>query len=389
MKIYSRVFVILALFCCVAVCAWQPWVHNRRNVTMSVTTAGDTAEVHTVTVKMTSDSGVFIDSVFFTNDTSQHVVCSVRTPLQAMIFTLAGNTGNLTKLDTVGIGVVGCTAVFAAQELGIEYDLSTGADSTIATALDSLVDIWNKATNLKDTINAQDSGTYIKLVSKFGEEKLTQRWSMKMTTDSTDTSSHTGMFSENDICDSLVAFINADDSASVYVTAAVATDTSTTFTITSNDPGVPIHSVSVTGSDTMSSAATQENVTSWSSVQDTFALGEPPGFAGSEWGGIQGRFLVESTLTTTKQGIGLKDSIYIQLWRKRFLGGTAVWDVLDADSCADSPCSLWVHHIDAAGTDTLLGEQLYLYVRVADSASDTTATILYPVLEDYDLQIDK
>jgi hypothetical protein len=386
-NIWGLVFVWM--LCFAVATAWQPWVHDRENVALTVTTAGDTAEVHTVTVKLTSDSGLFLDSVFFTNDTSQHYVASLKPPVQIMIFTLAGNTGDATKLDTVGIGTVRCSVAFAAETLGVDYDLSTGADSTIATAYDSIVDIFNSKAALTDSVDAQDSGTYIKFVSLFGEEKFTKRWSMRLSSDSTDTAAHATQLSKNAICDSLVALINGDDSAAVYLTAAVATDTSTTFTLTSNDPGVPIHNVSVTGSDTMASAVTQENVTSWSSLQCTLALEEPAGMAGNEWGGISGRFLVESTTTTNSQGIGLKDSVYIQLWARKYLGGTAVWDVIDADSCADSPCSLWVHHIDAAGTDTLLKEDVFLYIRIADTSSDTSATLYYPVLKDYDLQIDK
>jgi hypothetical protein len=383
-------FIVVALFIGQAMSDARS-THDYSNISLSIVATGDTAEVHTVTVKLTSDSGLFLDSVFFTNDTSQHYVASLKPPVQTMIFTLAGNTGDLTKLDTVGIGVVRCSVAFAAETLGVDYDLSTGADSTIATAYDSIVDIFNSKAALTDSVDAQDSATYIKFVSLFGEEKFTKRWSMRLSSDSTDTAAHVTQLSKNAICDSLVALINGDDSAAAYLTAAVATDTSTTFTLTSNDPGVPIHSVSVTGSDTMASAVTQENVTSWSRKLDTIAL--TPAIVtdpiGPNYRGFDGFFKVVASPTTT-QGIGSSDSVYLQLWSAKEKGGATEYTVLAGDTCNACPCSLeYTLPPDTARAAITLGEKLFIWVQIADSASDTTCSILYPFRQDYIIYEDK
>jgi len=127
--------------------------------------SGDTARILKIQPKLAIDSQIYVCTLTIPHlktDSIHDVTWTA--PLQTMIFSLAGNTGNLTKLDTVGIGVVGCTATLAGGDLGMEYDLSTGADSTIATALDSICAIWNAVVGLDDSLDMEDSATYIKII---------------------------------------------------------------------------------------------------------------------------------------------------------------------------------------------------------------------------------
>ena len=399
----------LCLLCMGVVGASDRTIHERDSVEMQITTVGDTAQVTTFYVESAVDSFLYIDSFSYQADTTKHKTITYQTlarrvaitptsaldsfmyidsirgcadtvgwasPVQVMRFILTGNTGDVTKLDTVGIGVVTCSVAFAGGEtLGIEYDLSTGADSTIATALDSIVAIFNGATNLTDSVEAEDSATYIKLISSFSQEAFGGRWSLVMSSDSTD--SNSSITSIAMVCDSMTAYINAkagtsdslvaSDSGTYYVvqnlhggdttlntgwmvvpqdtaqdtatsyavtieeivdslvskigasanldsfiTVAKASDTS--YTITADDPGVLFYAC--VDDSAQDSALTQANVTSRSIMCDTIRLVYTISADGQQYKGVNGVFYLDSTLQVdstlrANQGISIIDSAEI------------------------------------------------------------------------------
>jgi hypothetical protein len=346
-------------------------IDETRTALFETTTAGDTAMVIAFTVSQGLDSHDYLDTFVTGSGAEDSTVAKWTSPLQTMIFALAGNTASPTKLDTAGIGVVGCTAVFAAQELGIEYDLSSGADSTIETAVDSIVDIWNKRTNLKDSIVAQDSVTYVKLVSKFGQAKFTARWSIKMTTDSTDTAG--AITTVGMVCDSMNAAINAALSA---VLSSVIHATEDSFLVTSDDPGLPFtvyfgDSISDNG-DTVHG---QLNVTSYSGKTDT--IKNLVGLIRSD-GNLYPEIIriVLKPCTTTAQGLGLSDSGYLWLWTVF----ADEYHLLKADTCAELPCTLRLPY--ASVDDSLFKQKLALGWRIADTTSDSVMIVL-----EYDIDV--
>jgi hypothetical protein len=96
----------------------------------------------------------------------------------------------------------------------------TGAVSvanTVASIIDSLVAIINAKTGLKDSVLAQDSGTYIKLISKNGGDVMA-RWTQIVNDSTLDTLIHPGVSTVAMACDSLTAKINAS-AAATYLTA--------------------------------------------------------------------------------------------------------------------------------------------------------------------------
>lgn len=356
--------------------------HKYDNVTVSITTAGDTAEVTTRMPVVAVDSFVYIDTFSYHADTTAHKTITWLSPLQVARITP-------TAIDSST--VYSCSVAFQAQTLG--FDLDPGdAYVTAAKICDTITYLFDNTTNLKDSIDAQDSTTYVKIVSKFSEKTFTGNWAVHYGvtggTGTLDTGANGGgtVTTKAMICDSMVAKINANTGLDSFLTAVV-TATDTTFTITSDDAGVLFWDSSLNPADTYSTVTrTQANVTSWSSSSDTVEL-DPAIIAASginwNWTGINSFFKIAASADTT-WGIGKKDSVKLRLLSKRLKG--AAWEitVLAQDSCAACPCSLeYVLPPDTARAAITIGENLFLYWLVKDSASDTTKDILYPINLDY------
>ena len=358
-------------------------VSDFENITFPIVTTGDTAQVSKITPILGVMGFGYIDSMSYNADTGDHVTLTWTSPMQAMILSIGPITATPTLIDTTILLTVGCTVVFAgADELGIEYDTETGADATLATAIDSIVDIFNKRTNLKDSVLAQDSGTYIKLVSKIGEGAQEGPWTMQLSTDSMDTAGCPDSVTLAMICDSMVATINADDSASAHVTAY---DSSTFYITQAVDPGLLFYHTFLNHADTHGTlAASQANVTSRSRHGDTILLA--PLFVGEShnYAGIYATFKIDSAITQS-QGIGLSDSAYLFLAAWRSNAGTSEYFLLDSDSCNALPCSLRAAHPMQNGSDTLLKRELHFYYELSDTASDTTDNIILRLNMDYEL----
>jgi len=380
-KILATYLTVLLLAYVYANAGGTKTYHVTRYAEMQVTTAGDTAEVFTVTVKLTSDSGLFKDSVFFTNDTSQHYVASFLAPVQIMILTPDAGAVDSSTDFSIDFAFAG------GDTLGFDVNIGD-AYVTVAKLCDTITSLINATTNLTDTVSAEDSGTYVKIISLFSEEVLTGRWSMIIDTSGgtegiPDTASR--VFDRDEICDTLVALINGDDSAAVYLTAAVVTDT--TFTVTSNDPGVPIHVVSVTGSDTMAAANTQNNVTSSSQVNDTL-IEYPISLTSDDFRalGMNGWIILDHySLGDTLYGVGISDSASLWLRMYRVVAGNKMYRTLDSVLCGDIPCTLHVARIPALANDTVFYEGFYINYYISDTASDVVLNRRYPIYIDFNL----
>lgn len=348
--------------------------HKIDTLELNIDDWGDTAQVSKITPTLAIMGFEYLDTVSYQPDTTAHQTISWTSPQQIMTFTLAGNTGDLLVLDTVGIGVVGCTISFQAQDLGVSYDLSTGADSTIATAYDSIVARFNLVAALTDSVDAQDSGTYIKFVSLIGEGVLKGPWTMLMSTDSTDTASAIDSVTIAMICDSMTTAINADAGLDSFMTAF----DSTTFYITqSDDKGVLFYHTFLNHADTHGTlVASQANVTANSEFTDTILLIPTTNKFRDHYTGIYGTFILDSSLQTDI-GVGLSDSVQITLATGRNYRGTSL-ELFELDSATQAPagslpCTLRVSHDPAvAGADTLIKENWYLIIHVSDTANDTT-----------------
>lgn len=250
------------------------------------------------------------------------------------------------------------------------------ARASLATFCDSITAYINATSDLTDSVEAQDSATYVKIVSLFSQETFTERWVFLLDT----TAAVAGSLGTKDqtictaamVCDSMVVKVNADDTASVYVTAANSGDTA--FTITSNDNGLGFSYFSDDFADTVS---TQGNVTSWSTNWDTLQLDIPLMDLGFQVTDMWLRVTLNAC-SVTAQGLGNSDSCEMKLYsaigrtlakqngRDSVLGDTLV--MIRHDTGTTIPYTLV---LDTSSIETSLLERLVLEYLIADSATDS------------------
>jgi hypothetical protein len=238
---------------------------------------------------------------------------------------------------------------------------------------------------LTDSVTAEDSVTYIKLVSNFSGGQFAGRWSMIMVvaggTGTLDSAAHASQATVAMICDTMVAKINADAGLDSFMTAA---DATTSYTVTSDDAGVLFFGASfggtgasLTADSLQDTTHTQANVTSQSSYQDTIDLISLI-YDDFDMAGYQLVAILDSS-TTVAQGLGLSDSGYLWLYTTRRIGyGSDSVEMFLLDSAVANSLPLRLECKVGADTtgggvdpDTLFKERFQLVYRVTDTASDT------------------
>lgn len=302
-------------------------------------------------------------------------------PSQKMIFTIGVVTATPTLIDTITIGPIGCTVVYASTgERGIEYDPSTGADATLAVALDGIKALWDAFDDLDDSISCEDSGTYLKLRSLESEIDFGGRWSMQLgssagaPTDSLDTASV--ITTDTIAVEGMAAAINLDATLAAAITASTSNDT---LILTSDDAGTPFTWIGAdsTGDHTGDTNTIVVNVAGNSTIQDTFDLVQLI-HDNYVYNQVYASFVLGAS-ATEKQGYGLSDSGY--LWLYTVFNG--VFHLLDSAVANSLPVTLTVRLPDSIdishGMDTLFKERLSLVWRVSDTASDTIMNVTHSI----------
>ena len=256
--------------------------------------------------------------------------------------------------------------------IGVEKDYASGV-ATVAALIDTLVALINGKAGLTDSVTAEDSVTYIKLVSNFSQVSLgDERWTMIMVVaggaGTLDSAAHVSLPTVAMVCDSMVAAINASDSGA-YFTAA---DATTNYTVTSDKKGLTFH---IAPTDTVQdddSATTQENVMSWSSDSATVKVCKTAGFLH-----VDGFFILEPPSPGQHGGLDSADSAILTLYTTKALGRKAI----ARDTCASPPCTLdfIIPYVNIAGSDSVLYHDLEIHLWVSDSTSDTTQTVEFPL----------
>lgn len=169
------------------------------------------------------------------------------------------------------------------------------------------------------------------------------------------------------VCDSMAAYINAA-ACSSFVTAA---DSTTAYYIHSDSLG---WAFDVYLADTATdSVHTVANVTSWSSVKDTFplfSLTHP-----TKYCNLYGQVILPASHVTA-QGYGLSDSGWIWLY--------AEWEGTSHLICSTVseglPCTLWVNQPDTSDiADTLWKDHIHVVIEVADSATDSSMAPIHSI----------
>lgn len=364
MRIYKPQILFL-LFLTIAVSVWSGIVSHRVEVIkIEINDRNDTAQISTIHTLTIVDSFDYIDTFSYQYDTGAHQTIKWTSAVQQMIITPTVDTAS----------AYACSVGFATDTLGIVFDASLTAP-VLDSLIDSLVAQLNAVVGLTDSIDFQDSVTYIKVVSLFGQRKFTARWKCEFGitggAGTIDTASHASLITMPMVVDSLVAAINADAGLDSFMTAANSGDTG--YTITSDDKGVLFYATTVNHADTGGTlAATQANITSLSFVTDTFKLQQTVYYDRASLKSMYAVFILNASLDSL-QGVGLSDSGYLWLY-SAFSTNNSTIEYLLLDSALNNslPCTLrYSLSSDSAFSDTIIREALYLGYRISDTASDT------------------
>ena len=331
-----------------------------KNLAFSITDAGDTARVITFTPSTGLDSFLYHDSIRFPSDTTLWDTLSWVSPSQKMRINVTWDTSALYH----------CSLDCGTNIYGFEYDPSDKDDNTVALMIDTLVYLINNTTSMKDTILAEDSVSYIKVVSKIAQIQLENdaRWTMKVSTKLDTSAIHVTTVAI--VCDAMVALINGLDSARFWT----AYDSATHYIIEGNKNNAGIWFFAVytdTAQDTTHGA---DSVSSISSDSGTISLDRVRGFKH-----IDGRVILLAS-PSAHAGLGNEDSVIVTIYTT----GPDGRFIIAVDTCASPPCTCDVTIHSNVG-DTLLKRQIEFHWYVDDTVSDTSLTVYFPA--HWDLQL--
>ena len=256
--------------------------------------------------------------------------------------------------------------------------ITIDCDPALSRAIlcDSIVARINAAT-MSDTVTAEDSGTYVKVVCDLAQDAMNgdARFTLAYGTGNHNISATTAVYSDtcspHMVCDSMVATINALVTIKDSVTATVSGDTG--YIVTADRVGWPMV-FKVGSGDTCQDTVHLINAqaAAWSSTHtDTLPLFS---MYQNGWQGIWGRIIIPvARPNDTLKGYGLSDSVWVKI--NAVTGYGARFAIL-SDSSAVIPDTFWVAKLE---NDTLFKEYLELVVKVSDTATDTAVTKTYDI----------
>lgn len=378
-------FLVLGLF--VLSFAKGRVTHEKQVVSFPIVTTGDVAAVLKFTPGAAVDSFAYLCTLVV--NTADSAAIAWRSHPQRQRLT-PSTVWDEARTIALKFNFINETLTVATLDPAVTY-------TTGAKIVDTLTYIINNTTNLKDSILAVDSGTYVKLIDKKNGVRA-KRWSIQITlaggaTSALDTLTNAQRITAGYIttaamiCDSMVAKINANAICSPYLTAY---DSTTFWIIKSDDPGLEIEADIPNIDTTADTTRTTANVAGRSRFTDTIPLIPVLTEAvGPRVKGIRYTIIMDSLPDMLGQGMGLSDSSYLQIWAGYLQGGNWKYTAVSKDSAALLPNTLfYAMPTSTAGTDTLFGEQLFLQVRIADTASDTTCTLPIPLYIDAEIFYD-
>jgi hypothetical protein len=270
--------------------------------------------------------------------------------------------------------------------VGIEKDYASGV-ATLAALIDTLVDMINLKAVLTDSVTAEDSVTYIKLVSNFSGGQFAGRWSIIMVTTggtgTLDSAAHVSQATVAMVCDTMVALINADAGLDSHMTAS---DSGTYYMVTADKKGVLFFGAvfggtgaSLTADSLQDTAHTQANVTSYSTDSGTVGICPVSGYLHAS-----GHIILRDGQTGQHPALGNVDSAEVHLYTYK----SYYRKKLDSVKCAQVPCTLdfTIPYVNIAGADSTMYRTLDAFWWVTDSSSDSTKTITYPLSWDITLK---
>ena len=350
----KRRFVVVGLLVLVPLTVWAANTIvklGRHTVVHVIDQTGDTAKVYKVNLLHGHDSFAYIDTVYAT--TTPIAVTWVSHPTVRRINIAASVAVSLHDSILIDHGT-------GVDTITVDCDPAL----TRAAYADSLV-VRINADSLADSVRAQDSGTYVKVIAAYMQETMTGDARFAIAYGAVNhnlTAGTTDSCSVKMICDSMSAKINATVTVSDTVTAANSGDT--VYTVTSDRKG---YDITLSPGDTIQKGDTTvltANKASWTHHTDTIPLFS---MYQNGWKGMWGRIIIPASANTEK-GYGTLDSCYVKL--NAVTGYGQRFAVLN-DSSNHIPDTFFLAKID---NDTLWKEYLELVVKVADSATDTALT---------------
>jgi hypothetical protein len=327
--------------------------NDRVLVAHTIDQTGDTAVVVKFNQFTARDGYTYLDSI---RCSSTKRAVSWTAPMQVRRVTVAA-TPDTTKVDTLH-------ADLGTNKTGVVWTVPNIA-LTRAAYIDSMVARFNAVTTLADTIVAQDSVTYIKLVGLIAMDALEgdARWTIDIT--------NAGNMAEGDstfttvkmVCDSMVATVNALTTVNDSVTAAV--DGDTVYTITADRAGWAMV-FKVGPADTTQDTVHVTNAGTASFSVDTTDVSLPIRMWENSFKCLYGNIVLRASTTTTK-GYGTHDSAVIRLYKTDNVTGTNI--VVAADSGVIPK----TFHLAKIACDTCYGDGPFFFrVIMFDTATDTS-----------------
>lgn len=362
-KVIIAVFLVAVCFAFIAAGEYGHYA-ERKLLKFQITDAGDTARVFKVNQFTARDGFAYIDSfqtaAWVTGDFDSTVTWT--SPKQVRRVLVAAT------VDTAAVESI--LVDLGTNKHGVTYTVTNKA-WTRAELIDTLVALFNAVAEIKDTVLAQDSSTYIKLVSKIAQDALEgdARWTIDPGPTTQLTEGDSTFTTKAMVCDSMSYYINENDSIGPHVTAANSGDT--VYTVTANKKGVDF--LLIPGDTAQDTSTTVANATSASIYTDSFILGSLEGFSS-----LQVRCIIKPPYGGERTGLGILDSGYIWLYSV-FANEWTPLDSAISDTCPDT----LDYHINKTAGDTVLGTYLGVKIRIWDSCSDTNMTVLQPF--DYDV----
>lgn len=324
----------------------------------------DTAMIIGVTPTAGIDSFTYLCSVIVSNaaDTLGDVskdTCTISwtSPVQIMRLTPAAGDTTIT---------VACSISYDADVVGFEFDFPETA-LTVAELCSRITDSINDVTGMTDSVTAEDSSTYVKIIADYAQTSYgaDARWTMVLG-DSLDTAGTVTTVAM--VADSMAAAVNATSCADKVSGA----DSTTFWTIYSDDKGLAF---TLTRQDTAEDANAdtsllQANVSAKLSAHTTRGLGKCIGY-----NTLRGKihFVLDSFFTGMDTA---NDSCILALVTTHHDDTL----VLVGPDTMEIPGSLYVQ-IFTKG-DSLLWEGLQLDITVIDSMNDTNANLDYKIHPD-------
>jgi hypothetical protein len=347
----------------IALAAGARIINPVKTVYLSTTDRGDTAEVMKVTPSTGLDSFVYYDSVApKTGGTKYRIAWT--SPTWAIRL----------RVDSATTAAYLCSLYVNGTKRAFTFTQTSGA--TVAKAVDSFVAIINALAGVTDTVNAEDSGTYVYIRSLFSSAHTQippgRFYGVRGTTAARDLKIHFDTaFPPTTVAIAIDSLKKVGDTLTGLKDSIGFSDSTTFYTVYAKQKGLAfiVYGRDTTCHSTADTATLVANVASYSTKNDTIPLTsliQDDWFCNSYNG-----WVILSKSPDTNSGVGDSTLVYMMLKTTQTRDSVVRYYTLDSTAGYNGACSLRVATIYAAANDTIFKEGLSLIVIQKDTTSDT------------------